>query len=141
MKKEIIVLTAALLLTASTMFAQEARQVPSVVVNELHKEFKDISDLQWKTVSELYKATFTVDGSQREAFFSADGSLTALSRKLSIDQLPLALVKEVKEKATTYGIADLFELLTDNGTEYFLEINNGKQSKRYRSDGYGWIRY
>ena len=141
MKKKIILMTAAMVMTISVMFAQEARQVPSLVAKELEGEFNNVTNLQWKTVDQFYKATFTTDGRQLEAFYTADGILTALSRRLTLDQLPLALIKEAKEKTINYDILDLFELLTDKGTEYFLMINNEKETRKFRSEGSGWTRF
>ena len=141
MKKKIILMTAAMLMSISVMFAQDAKPVPSFVAKELEAEFDNVSNLQWKTVDQFYKATFMTDGRQLEAFYTADGTLTALSRYLTVDQLPLALIKQVKEKTMNYGVSDLFELLTDNGTEYFLTIGNEKEIKKFRSAGSTWVRY
>ena len=52
-----------------------------------------------------------------------------------------ALVKQLKEKTLNYGVSDLFELLTDKGTEYFLTISNDKESRKFRSEGSSWTRY
>ena len=141
MKTKIIVLTTAFLMTVSVMFAQDAKPVPSFIEKELQAEFKDVTNLQWKTVDQFYKASFTTEETALDVFYSFDGTLTAVSRKLTVDQLPLVLVKEVKEKAINYGISELFELLTDKGTEYFLVVNNEKETKTYRSEGHYWTRY
>jgi hypothetical protein len=141
MKKKIMLMTAAMVMTISVMFAQDAKQVPSLVVKEMEGEFNNVTNLQWKTVDQFYKATFTTDGRQLEAFYTADGTLTALSRRLTLDHLPLTLIKEAKEKTINYRILEVFELLTDKGTEYFLIINNEKETKKFRSDGSSWTRF
>ena len=141
MNRKIIVLTAAFLMSISVMFAQEVKTVPPFIVKAMQAEFKDAVNVQWKMVDPFYKVILTVDETELEAFYSAEGKLTAVSRKLTIDQLPLALMKEVKEKAKTHTISDLFELLTDKGTEYFLSITNEKETKTFRSDGQDWERY
>ena len=141
MKKKIILMTATMLMTISVMFAQEVKTIPSRVVKELHTEFDNVSSLEWKTVDQFYKATFTTNGRLLEAFYTADGTLTALSRRLTVDQLPLALAKQVKEKMINYGVSDLFELLTDRGTEYFLTVSNEKETKKFTSQGTNWTRY
>ena len=141
MKKQFILLTASLLITASSMFAQESKSVPAAVLIEIQKEFKNISGINWKTVDRFYKASFIVDGVLVEAFYTSDGERTAISRKLTIDQLPMILSKELKEKATKHTIADLFELLTENGTEYFMSLKNEKETKTFRSQGSSWTRY
>ena len=141
MKKKIIQLTTVMVMTVSVMFAQDVNHIPAYVVKELETEFKDVTNLQWKTVDQFYKATFITDGRQLEAFYTIDGTLAALSRRLTVDQLPLTLIKQLKEKTLNYGVSDLFELLTDKGTEYFLTISNEKESRKFRSEGSSWTRY
>ena len=141
MKKKFILMTAAMVMTISVMFAQDMKPVPSFVIKELEAEFKNVTNLQWKTVDQFYKATFTTDGRQLEAFYTVDGTLTALSRRLTVNQLPLALIKDSKEKTINYEISDLFELLTDDGTEYFLFLSNAKETRKFRSEGSTWTRY
>jgi hypothetical protein len=141
MNRKIIVLTTAFLMSVSVMFAQDVKPVPAYIVKELHTEFTNVSNLQWKTVDQFYKASFITDGTALDVFYSGDGTLAAVARKLTVDQLPLVLAKEVKEKAMKHTISELFELLTDKGTEYFLIINNEKETKRFRSEGQYWTRY
>ena|SRR5690349_16287807 len=141
MKQKLFVLATAMLLSLSTIYAQEQVSVPAFMVKHLNDEFKEASNVQWRTVDMFYKATFLVDGNQLDAYFTFDAKLTAVARKLKVEQLPLALIKEVKEKAMYYSISELFELLTDNGTEYFLSLSDEKGTKTYRSLGDGWMRY
>ena len=141
MKKQFILLTASLLITTSAIFAQENKAVPAAVSNEIQKDFKNVIGLNWKAVDQFYKASFVVDGVLLEAFYTTDGKKTAVARKLTVDQLPMVLSKEVKEKATTHTITDLFELLTEKGTEYFMSIKNEKETKTFRSEGSSWTRY
>ena len=141
MKKKIIQLTTAMVMTVSVLFAQDVKPLPSHLLKEVEAEFGNVSNLQWKTVDQFYKATFTTDGRQLEAFYTADGTLAALSRRLTIDQLPLTLIKQVKEKTLNYGVSDLFELLTDKGTAYYLTISNEKETRNFKSEGSTWTRY
>ncbi|MBD0287136.1 MAG: hypothetical protein ICV79_17160 [Flavisolibacter sp.] len=143
MKKRFVVLATAFVLSLSVAFAQEGngKPVPAAIAKELQQEFKDVSNVEWKTTENFYKASFTVDGYSLEAFYSFDGKLQGVSRNISVEQLPMSLVREVKEKMSTYSVAELFELLTDRGTEYFITFKNDKETKTYKSSGGDWIRY
>ncbi len=141
MKKKILVATTAFLLSISVTFANNLPPVPETIVRELSHEFKNVSNVQWKTTSDYYKASFTVDGRPLDAFYSFDGNLIAQSRKISLDQLPMSLIKEAKEKGAANQVTDLFELLTNRGTEYFITFNSGKNAKTYQSNGYSWNSY
>lgn len=141
MKKKFLVLTTALIMAFSATFAHNATPVPAAIENELHQQFAGASDVQWQATDNFYKATFTIDGHSLKAFYSFDGSMIGLSRNITVYQLPMALIKEVNEKAANNTITDLFELLTDRGTEYYITYQNGKDTKTYSSIGVDWVRY
>lgn len=141
MKKKIITVAAALMLVITATFAQDAAPVPSAIVKELQLEFTGADNVQWKTTSNFYKASFTVGAQPLEAFYSFDGQLIATSRKISLEQLPMSLIKEAKERSSVNEVTDLFELLSDRGTEYFITFGTGDEAKTYKSGGYTWSRY
>lgn len=141
MKKKFFVATAAFILTLSAAFAQDATPVPDAIVKELNQEFSGASNVQWKTTPNFYKASFTVDAQPLEAFYSFDGQLIAVSRKIRVEQLPMALIKEAKEQGSLDQVTDLFELSSDRGTEYFITFGAGNEAKIYKSGGYMWSRY
>ena len=141
MKKKLLVITAALIFTVSATFANDPNPVPATIINELHQEFETASNIVWKTTASFYKASFTTNTQSLEAFFSYDGRLIGVSRKLRIDQLPLVLIKEASEKGAAAEITDLFELSSDRGTEYFLTYGSGKEQKTFKSTGSSWSRY
>ena len=141
MKKRFLVLTTALIMTFSATFAKETPAVPATIVTELQQKFTNANDVQWETTANFYKATFTIDGQSLKAFYSFDGQLIGLSRQINVDQLPMALIKDVKEKSATNTVTDLFELLTDRGTEYYISYKNDRDTKSYKSNGEYWTRY
>src|SRR5690242_27737 len=131
MKKRFFVLTAALLMTLSAIFAKDTKPVPAAIVNQLHQKFDNASNIQWETTSNYYEAKFILYGHPLKAFYSFDGEMIGMSRVINIGQLPMALLKEVKEKTSTSTVTDLFELLTDRGTEYFITYKNDKGTVTY----------
>jgi 23S rRNA maturation mini-RNase III len=141
MKKQLLAIAAAFLMTIPTAFATEKNPVPDAVATAFQKAFKHIGDVQWKTTSHFYKASFTANGQVLDAFYDLEGKMIGLSRALTPAQLPMSLVKEVLEKSAANHVTELFELLTDKGTEYFITYNNGKESTTYKSAGSAWVRY
>ncbi len=141
MKKKFLTATVAILMSFSTIFAKDIKPVPALIVNELNREFKNVSNLEWKTTDKFYKASFTADGTSMEAFFSYEGDLIGVSRNIKLSQLPLSLARETKQLIGVNQPTQLFELLTDRGTEYFISYNIGKEVKTFKSDGYSWSRY
>jgi hypothetical protein len=141
MKKKFLGLTAAILMTLSVTFAQEVKPVPNDIANSFQQEFTTASNVQWKSTNNFYKASFNINDTPLEAFYSFEGALIGVSRHINIDQLPLSLIKDTNEKATASQVTDLFELLTDEGTEYYVTFKNDKETKTYKSSGYSWTRY
>lgn len=141
MKKTILTATVAFLMSFSTILANDIKPVPSLIVNELNREFKNVSNLEWKTTDKFYKASFNADGTTMEAFYSYEGTLIGVSRSIKLVQLPLSLFKETKQLIGVNQPNELFELLTDRGTEYFITYSVGKEVKTFKSDGYSWSRY
>ena len=142
MKKKFLVLTTALMMAFSATFAHDTKLVPNAIVNELHQQFDNADNVQWQTTANFYEASFKLNGQQLKAFYAFDGKMIGVSREINITQLPMALLKEVKEKTATNTVTDLFELLTDRGTEYFITYKNNKAvATTYKSSGDDWIRY
>ena len=141
MKKQFLVLTAALIMTFSATFAQDSKQIPKTVVSELIQRFANAQDVQWQATDNYYKASFAVDGQPLRVFYSIDGDMIGVSRTIGIEQLPMALIREVKEKQAAYTVTDLFELLTDRGTEYYITYRGEKDTKTYKSSADYWTRY
>lgn len=138
MKKKILVLTSALTLTICSLFAAPVTDVPTNIVNELHNNFKSVHDVQWQTTDKFYKATFTSNGLILQAFYGTDGIFLGVSRNVTADQLPLPLSLETSEKSSTGKITDLFELSSNNGTEYYMTIQTAKKIINYKSNGNDW---
>ena len=141
MKKQIIVLATAFLMTVTTAFATGTKPVPDAIADAFKKEFKYTGDVQWKTTPNFYKASFNANGQALDAFYDFNGKMIGVSRALLPEQLPMSLTKEVIGKSATNNISELFELLTEKGTEYFVTYTNGKESTTYKSDGDNWVRY
>ena len=141
MKKRIIALTTAIIMITSVSFAKDIRPVPESVVTSFEHEFEEANNINWIATNDFYKALFTVNEFLMEAFYSLDGELIAVSKKITIDQLPISLLKKAKEKIGSYHVSSIFELSTDRGIEYFISVENGNDKKVFKNSGYTWIRY
>lgn len=141
MKKQILAVAAALVITFSTAFATEITPVPKAIVEEFNKEFNHVTGVQWKVTESFYKASFSIKDQKVDAFYGFDGKMIGLSRFISVNQLPLSLIKEAVKKSETASVSELFELLTEKGTEYFITYANEKGNTTYKSAGDSWVRY
>jgi hypothetical protein len=141
MKKQLLVLTMTLLMTLSATFANNTQPVPALIINELNQKFTNATNIQWKTTEVFYKASFTLSGQQLDAFYDRSGQWIGISRIISAEQLPMFLLLDVQEKTKYYTISELFELVTERGTEYFITYKNHKETKVFKGTSEGWYRY
>ena len=141
MKKNIVLTVAILFMAITATFASPANPVPQSIISKWQQDFKNANGSSWKKVDKYYKASFTINNQLMEAFYDSKGTLTGTSRYITVSQLPLALSKEVYNKKAEFQISEIFELLTDKGTEYFITYNNKDSKLVYKSYGNYWTRY
>jgi hypothetical protein len=142
MKKKHLIIGFILILTIYSASAATLSDVPTSVQNELQKEFKEATDIKWKTTKKFYKASFSINGQNLEAFFSTDGEFIGVSRNITFEQLPLVLLRKAVEKSKDNKLTELFEISSDRGTEYYMSLQNAKEKTIiYKADGEYWSRY
>ena len=101
-----------------------------------------ISDVKWEKVADYTKASFIQDGQYFAAYFNASNRLESISRTIGTNMLPLILQKELKSKVSgSSWIADCFELSVENGTEYYVVIENEDQKTIHQADEFSWSVY
>lgn len=138
-----MILAAALLLASVTTktFANDVKVKPSVL-RTFQSTFANVSNVQWSVVGHLYQAVFTVDGETTFAFFSSeDGLLVASSHYITISELPRGLRSTLKTEAADSKILELFEVQSDNGTDYYATLQNGDKTVILKGVSSKWSIY
>ena len=142
MKKRITTLFAALMLLSIVTFAQDGFVPSEKLQKELSNQFAQAADVKWEKVADYTKASFIQDGQYFAAYFNAFNRLESISRTIGTNMLPLILQKELKSKVSgSSWIADCFELSVENGTEYYVVIENEDQKTIYQADEFSWSVY
>ncbi len=140
MKKQITVLAAAILLTIGTTFANKLNNgIPNRILKEFNKEYVQASNASWEIKATYYKVKFILNEQSIEAFYSFEGNVMGVTRNITFNNLPLHLQKEIKEKYTGYKITNLFELSTDNGTEYVITFENHQERISLKGNTMNWV--
>jgi hypothetical protein len=108
-------------ITTSSFAADPA--VAPVVLKSFETQFVQAKEVAWSYTSGLYKAVFFLNNQQVVAYYDAEGTMVAVTRNITSLQLPLALQASLKnECADNQWIADLFEVTSENGVEYFATL-------------------
>lgn len=138
MKKMII---AAALFVSLSAFANEKKISPKVL-NAFNTEFTSAQEVQWTVTNDYYKASFDMNGVKVNAFYNVDGELMGLTRNISTAQLPVSLQAGLKKNYSNYWISDLFEVANNNGTSYYVTLENGdKKIVLSSANGSDWSTY
>jgi hypothetical protein len=140
MKKLVTIVTATVLLLSTSAFASDANNVNEKIKTAFSKNFSRASDVKWEKKEDFYFASFTVNNIQTEAAYNEDGELVAMSRKIELVQLPLALSLALNEKYPGYIFANnATETTYERQTNYYLTIANSRQVLKIKGTANGDI--
>ena len=136
MKKIIIML--AITISSLAVFAGE-ENVNTKVLNAFSREFPGAADVKWTENKTFYKASFVYNGQYVYAFYQLDGELMAMTRNISSLDLPMTLQTALKKNHSGYWISDLFEVSNNDGTNYYITMENaGSKVILKTSGGTNW---
>ena len=121
MKKIIIML--AIAINSIAVFANETN-VNTKVLNAFSREFAGATDVKWTTNETFSKASFVFNGQHVYAFYQLDGELLAMTRNITSLDLPMSLQTSLKRGYEGYWISDLFEISNNEGTNYYITMEN-----------------
>ena len=137
--KKIIMLAIVLTTITVSAFANNTYGINQKVLNSFGKSFNHVEDARWETVNNLYKVTFKSAGKEMYAYYNSDGDQVALTRNISLDQLPLTLSSDLREKFAESWLTDLFEISTNGETAYYATIESATHITILKADGAsGW---
>ena len=141
MKKMMVML--AMVLTLGTTYAFTGEEaITKQALNAFKTEFAGATDAAWSVGSEYYKVAFTLNDQKLFAFYNTEGEFMAVSRYISSLQLPLNLQSSLKRFYRNYWVTDLFELSNNNGTGYYVTLENADSKIILKStDGSDWSVY
>lgn len=142
MKKVFLSIVLVLSAGAAVTFAQSSKTMNSYLQASFKETFSTATDVNWKQTKNYDKATFTMGGQVLSAFFKDAGQPFAISRNISTSQLPLSLLSDLKRTYADYWVSDLFELMIDGRTEYYITLENRDKKIIMKSDDSdNWYRF
>lgn len=116
------------LFAACSTFLSSAKSNPSdispIVLESFQNTFNNAREVGWSVTSQFVKASFTFDGQHLNAFYNTSGELLALTRNIAVDALPVMLQGKLKKNMGNSWISGLFEVSNDEGTSYFITLED-----------------
>jgi hypothetical protein len=132
MKKMILAL--AMVFTLSSAFANE-ETVRKEVLNAFKSNYSNASEISWTISDTYYKAAFTLNDQKVFAFYSLEGRFLGLTRYISSLQLPVKLHNSLMKNQKGKWITDLFEVSNDEGTSYYITVEDANTKVVLKSGG------
>lgn len=119
-----LTLAAAFISFSSFSGGDEDTTPAAAAVKSFNSSFKNATEVKWQSADKFYKADFTLNGQFVSAYYDLDGKMMAITRNISSLQLPITLQASLKKSYDCYWISDLFELTNEEGTTYYITLEN-----------------
>lgn len=108
-------------------------------VRAFKNDFATASNIVWEQKDNFTKATFSLNGQILFAYYNNNGELTAVVRNIVSDQLPISLLASLKRDYTDCWITDLFEVASDDQTNYYVTLETSEKKIVLKSQaGSSW---
>jgi len=130
-------------LSISNIFANTNEEVVNAkAAISFKKEFSQAQEVKWENSKQYVKATFKLNDQVMIAYYSNAGELLGITRNLTTSQLPINLMAEIKKNHKNAWITDLFEITTNDETNYYITLEDADQTVVLKSLGsYGWTTF
>jgi len=141
MKKILVTLTLCFSLFSMSSFAGEDKVSPEVL-HAFKNSFKQATEVDWSVTETYFKVNFSLNGQYVSAFYATeDGHMIALTRNITSTQLPIGLQTKLKQSYDGFWITDLIEVANEEGTQYYVTVENADDRVTLKSSGSDWGTY
>lgn len=136
MKKYFLSIATVLMMGVSAFAANNDDGITNQqAVRSFKKDFATATNIVWEQKDSYTKATFSLNGQILYAYYNNNGDLQAIVRNLKSDQLPINLLSSLKKDYSDYWITDLFEVASDDQTNYYVTLESGDKKIVLKSQG------
>jgi len=135
MKKILLSSAFALSLVTNSLFATVVPDVNAKALTAFTNQFTNASDVEWSAGNDFYKATFLYNSNYVMAYYNTEGDFVATIRNITSGNLPLMLQTKLKNNYSDYWITNLYELSKNEGTSYYITLENADQKIILKSAG------
>ena len=131
-----MIMTLAIAISSFAAFAREGN-VSTTVLDAFTTEFAEAKDVQWTSGSNFYKADFIMNSQYMAAYYNFNGQLLGVTRNISSLDLPLNLQNNLRKDYGSHWISGLFEVSNDDGTHYYITMENADEVVTLKSSNNG----
>jgi hypothetical protein len=141
MKKSILSIAIGLALF-STAFAKTPEKVNDRAVASFQKDFNKASEVHWSATTNYLVASFRMENETEYAYYDFQGNLIGVVHNMLTSSLPEDLSKDIKKHYSGYWVSELFQVSSDQGVYYYVQLKNADETIVLSTEGNGsWHRY
>ncbi|MBS1660260.1 MAG: hypothetical protein JST68_04330 [Bacteroidetes bacterium] len=135
MNKLFLSIATMLMMGLSAFAANNDDAVNQQALRSFKKDFSNASNIKWEQKDTYTRATFMLNGQTLFAYYNTNGELQAVVRNITSDQLPISLLSDMKKDYSDFWITDLFEIVSDDQTNYYVTLENSEKKIVLKSQG------
>jgi len=140
--KKIILSTAMLLTLFTAALANRRDNLTDLAAVSFHKDFNRASEIRSEVINNHVRVTFSQDKETKYAYYDFQGNLIGVVQHILTSSLPEDLQADVRKHYSNYWVTELFQVSTDDGIYYYLQLTNADERIVLSTEGsYGWHRY
>src|SRR6476660_6351475 len=139
--KPILIAVALLAGTFTKSFAAEVPAVQSTVLKSFKTTFANATEVGWSTTQDLYKAEFALNGRYITEYYTADGTMAALTRHIGANELPVILQTAIKNDYKDQWVSDVMEVTSDGDVQYYVTLENADSKVILKSSSTVWTTF
>ncbi|MEO3404859.1 hypothetical protein AAFN85_13210 [Mucilaginibacter sp. CAU 1740] len=136
MKKIFLTIATAALFTVNAFAADGGKRdggtnVSYIALHGFTADFADATDVSWTVTKNTQKATFTVDGVQKTAFYNLQGEFLGTTQRVDNKAIPAKALAQITKEYKGYKVGEVivYQANTDindtiDPTSYFVDLKN-----------------
>jgi hypothetical protein len=141
MKKTILSIAIGLAVI-STAFANAPVKVNDRAMASFKNDFRKASEVLWSANNNYIMASFQMDNEIQYAYYDFQGNLIGVVHHMLTSSLPADLSKDIKKHYSNYWVTELFQVTSDQGVYYYIQLKNADETIVLSTEGTGsWHKY
>jgi hypothetical protein len=140
-RKTLLVATCLLTLSAGVFaehpFAEHHFTVSDKLLQVFKRTFPDAIQVKWIEQPDSYLVTFKQNDILTKVSYDKDGNFVSSIRYYSEKNLPVTVICRLEKEYAGKSVFGVTEVSTENGTEYFIKLQDEKNWYTVHSDASG----
>jgi hypothetical protein len=135
MKQVILSIATVFMMGFSAFAGNNNDNINEQAKQSFQKDFATARNVSYEQKTDYVKVTFSLDDQVLFAYYNNNGELRAVVRNIVSDQLPISLLTDMKKNYGDYWISDLFEIASNDQTNYYITLESKDKTIVLKSEG------